>query len=345
MENTKGYQFLPKTADAIFEYDGYVAFVAKANTSASVTISQTKTEKRAGQNNVLIGTIFSDMAIEASLTSASWQAEFLAAEVGSPIRVGKYEFISNDLSITAAKKNEKVIITLPSIPVDKYIHIQLPAGGYAKVEVETTEVNITPYGFNEKDCVKALGLFEYAGKRINLAVDSVPLIGKLTLTSPIYDGAKGKVGKSEYVFPIFQFDGNFTQNYTADATYEMKGNAIATDSGECGQGESYGYYQEYIENEAVLTSYSTIVATPTIIELSASKSDKETLTVYGKKTSLYERVLIPNDDEKLTFTTDKDSVATVSNVGVITAVAAGEAVITVKYNDALTASVKVNVIT
>ena len=125
----------------------------------------------------------------------------------------------------------------------------------------------------------------------------------------------------------------------------MKGNAIATDSGECGQGESYGYYQEYIENEAVLTSYSTIVATPTIIELSASKSDKETLTVYGKKTSLYERVLIPNDDEKLTFTTDKDSVATVSSVGVITAVAAGEAVITVKYNDALTASVKVNVIT
>lgn len=344
MENTKGYQFLPKTADAIFEYDGNVAFVAKANTSASVAISQTKTEKRAGQNNVLIGTIFSDMAIEVSLTSASWQAEFLAAEVGSPIRVGKYEFISNDLSIMATAKEGKTIIALPAVPVDGYINIELPTGGYAKVPAKTTEVDITAYGFNDKDCIKALGLFEYAGKRIDLAVDSVPLIGKLTLTSPIYDGAKGKVGKSEYVFPIFQFDGNFTQNYTADATYEMKGNAIATDSGECGQGESYGYYQEYIENDAILTSYSTIIATPTIIELSASKGDKETLTVYGKKTSLYERVLIPNDDEKLTFTSDKDSVATVDSKGVITAVGTGDATVTVKYNDALTASVKVNVI-
>lgn len=342
-ENT-GFTFLPKTADAIFKYQGEVAFVAKANTSAAVTISQTKTEKRGGQDNVLIGTIFSDKTIEVSLTAASWMPEFLAAEVGSPIKIGSYEFISNDLNIVATDgTSSKVVIELPSVPVDKYINVKRSDGTYVKVPATTTTVDLTAYGFKVGDCVSALGLFDYTGKRINLSTSTSPMVGELTLTSPIFKSSVGKVGKSEYVFPIFQFDGNFTHTYSADATYELKGNPLATDSGDCGQGESYGYYQEYMDDEALLTSYSTIVATPSVIELKAADTETETLAVYGKKSALYDRVLLSNTDSKLTFTSSEPSYATVDK-GVVKAVAAGSTVITVKYDNSLTTTVDVTVV-
>ena len=339
----KGFTFLPKTADAIFEYQGEVAFVAKANTSAAVTISQTKTEKRGGQDNVLIGTIFSDKTIEVSITAASWMPEFLAAEVGSPIKIGGYEFISNDLNIVATEKASDIVVELPGVPVDKVIHLKRADGTYVKVPATGTTVSIKEFGFNKGDCVSALGLFDYKGKRIDLSTSTSPMVGKLTLTSPIFKSSVGKVGKSEYVFPIFQFDGNFTHTYSADATYELKGNPLATDSGDCGNGDSYGYYQEYMEDEALLTSYSTIIATPSVVELKADGNETETLAVYGKKSALYDRVLLENSDSKLTFTSDKDNVATVAT-GVITAVAQGEANITVKYNNSLTSTVKVVVV-
>ena len=72
-------------------------------------------------------------------------------------------------------------------------------------------------------------------------------------------------------------------------------------------------------------------------------SETETLAVYGKKSALYDRVLLENSDSKLTFTSDKDNVATVAT-GVITAVGQGEANITVKYNNSLTSTVKVVVV-
>ena len=182
----KGFTFLPKTADAIFEYQGEVAFVAKANTSAAVTISQTKTEKRGGQDNVLIGTIFSDKTIEVSITAASWMPEFLAAEVGSPIKIGGYEFISNDLNIVATEKSSDIVVELPAVPVDKVIHLKRADGTYVKVPATGTTVSIKEFGFNKGDCVSALGLFDYTGKRIDLSTSTSPMVGKLTLTSPIF---------------------------------------------------------------------------------------------------------------------------------------------------------------
>lgn len=336
-----GIRFLPKVANAVFEVDGNIAFVAKANTDASVNITMEKQEVVAGQNNAVLGTIFSDTKVEASFTSVEWKPEFLAATIGSTIKVGKFDFMSDNLKLTTLDNEGKIEITLPSIPSNKKIYIE-NKGSYIEVPVATTTVDVTALGFNAGDCLSLIGMFPRQGKRISIGTEQTPLIGRLTLSTPIFEGTKGRVGESQYVFDAFQFNGNFTQNFTSDSNYEMSGTAIASESNSCNEGEVYGSYQEYLNDESEITNYTTILATPSIVELSTS--GKQILSVYGIKNALYDRILIePSAELVFSIPSEGNSVATVAQDGAITAVATGETVVTVTHKGKLTSKVNVTV--
>lgn len=320
-----GKRFMPKVANAIFKVNGVPAFVAKSNTDSQVNIQTTQDQIRAGQNNVVIGAVISEKTIDISFSTPEWQIEFLASNVGETIQVGNYAFGVTDVTYPV----KGGIVTLDSIPSDKKIHVDIN-GAYVTIPAESTTVDLSKYGITGDTCVSAICMVDKKGKRVNLSTDGEPLVGELTLDSPIFEGTKGKVGTSQYVFPAFALSGNWNHQYSSDASYEISGTAVATSSDVCGEGQSYGYYQEYIDGDD-LDSFSMIVAAPSVIELEVGET--ETITVYGTKGALYSKTEVTG----ATFATEDTSVFTVdTSSGKVTAVSAGSGTVTITYNDMVT---------
>lgn len=327
-----GKRFMPKVANATFKVNGIPAFVATANTDSQVNIQTTQDQIRAGQNNVVIGTITSEKTIDITFSTPEWQIEYLAANIGETIQVGSFAFEVTDLTFPATDG----VITLTEIPADKKIYVNVN-GAYVTVPATSTTVDLTAYGITGDECVSAIGMFNKNGKRVNLSASTDPLVGELVLDSPIFEGTKGKVGSSQYVFPAFALSGNWNHQYSSDASYEISGTAVATNSTVCGEGQSYGYYQEYIDGEDV-ASYSMIVAAPSTVELAVGET--ETIKVYGTKGALYAKSEITG----ATFATTDTSYFTVgADTGVITPVSEGTGTITVTYNG-LTTTVDVEIV-
>lgn len=334
---SSGKLFLPKTADAIFEVGGVVAFIAKANTSANVNITTTQSQVRGGKNNSVIGIITSEKAVEVSFSTPEWQPEFLAANVGTKIKYGEQNFILDNLTYTVDNAQS---ITLEEIPVDKVIQIEVN-GKWTSVPATTEKINLAAYGFAENDCVSVIGVFPREGLEISLTTDTDPTVGKLTLTSPIYRGTQGEVGDAQYEFPSFALSGNWTQAFSSDASYEISGTPIAVAGVKCGEGETYGYYRQHIKSDESLNQFVSITATPSEIELTVG--DTEQILVYGTRGALSEKTEITG---KAAFALDggDTSVISVSDTGLITANGKGTANVLVTYGDSnLTATVTVTV--
>ena len=326
-----GKRFMPKVSNAIFKVNGVPAFEAKANTDSQVNIQTTQDQIRAGQNNVVIGTITSEKTIDITFSTPEWKVEFLAANIGETIQVGRFAFEVTDK--TYAVKDNK--ITLDDVPYDKVIYIDVN-GSYVKIPATTTTVDLSAYGVTE-NCVSVIMKAEKFGKRVNLSADTDPLVGELTLDTPIYEGTKGKVGNSQYVFPAFALSGNWNHQFSSDVSYEISGQPVATSSEICGEGQTYGYYQEEVvsDNNGLFTS---IVAAPSAIELSTGET--ETIKVYGVKSALYEKTEVTG----ATFATEDTETFTVgASTGVVTPVKSGTGTVTVTYKG-LTTTVDVEIL-
>ena len=326
-----GKRFMPKVANAIFKVNGVPAFEAKANTDSQVNIQTTQDQIRAGQNNAVIGAVTSEKTIDISFSTPEWKVEFLAANVGETIQLGKFAFEVTDktYAVTDGK------ITLDEKPVDNVIYIDVN-GAYVKVDATSTTIDLSTYGITE-NCVSVIMKAEKFGKRVNLSAETDPLVGELTLDSPIFEGTKGKVGTSQYVFPAFALSGNWNHATGADASYEISGTAVATSSTVCGEGQTYGYYQEFINGEDT-AAFSMIVAAPSALELVVDET--ETIKIYGTKGAMYAKTEVTGAK----FATEDTTFFTVEEAtGKVTAVAEGEGKVTVTY-DKFTTTVDVTVL-
>ena len=328
-----GKLFLPKDADALFKIDNMVAFNAKANTSAQVEITTAQDQKRGGQANAVIGVVTSEKSVSVTFTTPEWQPEFLAANIGTTIRFGQKNFYIDNLTFTPDNTGK---ITLPAIPADKKVQVEIN-GKWLSIDATTTTVDLSGYGVTETDCIKTIILLPKDGKEISLLVDTDPSIGELILTSPIFRGTKGQVGTAQYTFPSFALSGNWTQVFSTDASYDISGTAIAIAGEYCGESETYGYYREYISDDDV--AYVGIAAAPSAVELEVG--DTQQISVYGIRGALYDKTLL---DTGVTFAVVEggSTYVSVSNAGLITALAAGEATVKATYGT-FTANVAVTV--
>ncbi|MCM1333458.1 MAG: Ig-like domain-containing protein [Bacteroides sp.] len=331
---TSGKLFLPKSANAIFKVDDMVAFIARANTSANVDIQTTQDTLTGGQNNAVIGIITSEKAIDVSFDTPEWQPEFLAANIGTAIRYGSQNFTIDDLTFNV--ENGKILLS--ERPADDQIQISV-GSAWVTIEVpaDSLSIDVSEYGFQDGECVSVIGLFKRVGKEISLAIDTDPTVGTLILSSPIFKGTKGKVGTAQYTFPAFVLSGNWTQAFQADASYTISGKPVAVAGEKCGEGETYGYYREYIDDEDTV-DIAVIAASPSVVELTVG--DTQQLSVYGARNAMYEKILLESD---VVYAAEGDAV-TVSETGLITAVKEGEATVKIAYNN-LTATATVIVTT
>lgn len=328
----RGKLLLPKVTNAIlYDTSGLIAWEGKAMTDSSLEITTNKTDKRAGQNNEIIGSIFSERNLNVTLTAGDWNIEYLATQVGAEIEIGKQTFTIDNYSTTAVSG----VITLPEIPADKKAHVKI-GDTFVKVDATTTSVDLTSNGVTD-ECIDVVYIIERLGKSASIDTGSNPFVGKLILTTPLFDGKLGEVGRYEVEVPTFQLDGNFTQSFSADATYSLTGTAIADDV--CGsESQVLGFVKQYINDDEDIMAFSSIIIAPSVIEVDVSGT--ETISVYGVKNELYAKISIPISEVTLVSTTP--ATATVSEAGVVAGVAAGDTTITATYKG-ITATANVTV--
>ena len=121
----------------------------------------------------------------------------------------------------------------------------------------------------------------------------------------------------------------------------MEGKALAVEGDTCADGSVYAYVKEFDDTAKAIT-VTEIAATPATINLDHSDtSTTATISVVGLKGALYSPIELNNAD--CTFVSDHPDFATVGeHDGVVTAVAQGQAKITVTY-DGKTDEVEVTV--
>lgn len=335
-----GHDYCSSVFDGYF-YDpaGNLVFQALANTDASVEVTTNKTEKKGGDGGATLWTVVSDRSVTASMSALDIQTEYIAANLGSTIQITKSVFLTNKEFRAVSGK-----ITLPVAPVDKKVNVTINGNDVVINNVTDTTLDLTSYGITN-ECINVTYLYEADGEIVPIPVSSSPMVGKLILKTKLYRSGVGEIGENGWVLPQFQLDGNFTHstNTSDGGSFEITGSALKDNSGSAcdGSGDSYGYYFKHYYDSEMLYKFSSILATPSESVLSAGGSETEQIKVYGVRGSSVSQVELTKG---VTYKSDHEEYAKVSESGLITAVAEGNAKITCTYKN-LQATVDVTVTT
>lgn len=186
-----------------------------------------------------------------------------------------------------------------------------------------------------------------AARQFTVSSTFIPSTVYAIMTLPLYKSGttetsystSSQVGEIQIKIPQFQLEGNqeFSLTSSGVSTSSLNGSALATYTGEagCDATNGGGYYaiiSEIIYGKSATSNLVAIAIENSDIDLASG--DTATLVVYG----IYNDGTVPSiiDNSLLTFTSATQATATVSNAGVVTAVASGESVIEVVVTDKTT---------
>lgn len=324
-ENAKN--FLVSTADFALYYNDILACTGTTNLNTSIEVSMQEQNVNAGKGNKLVYSYKYGRELSVTLEAADWKLEYLAANVGSKIAEG----LSDAYKISECIQITDGVGVLPTTPIGD-VAVELNSGMIISVTPDTTTIDLSKYGV-KNESVKATYQYSRITKTIAIDADTAPNVYKLVLDADKHNNQLGKIGSVQVIVPSYQPSGNFTMNFTPDgvSSTNIDGKALAVEGETCADGSAvYAYIKEFDETEKAM-SVTEIAATPATISLSATDTSKtETISVIGLKGELYSPIKIDNAD--CTFVSDTPATATVSEAGIVTAVAAGSAKITVTYN-------------
>lgn len=319
--------FLVSTADFALYYNDILACTGTTNLNASIEVSMQEQNVNAGRGNKLIYSFKYGRELGVTLEAADWKLEYIAAQVGSTITEG----LSDVYKLGECVQITDGIGVLSTEPIGD-VAVELSNGVIVVVTPELTTINLEKYGV-EKGIVRATYQYTRLAKQITIDADTTPNVYKLVLDAEKHNNKLGKVGNVQIIVPSYQPSGNFTISFTPDgvSSTNIDGKALAVEGDSCADGSSvYAYIKEF-DNTASVIDVTELAATPATVTLSTTAEKKTaTLSVIGLKGALYAPIQLDNTD--CTFVSDTTSVATVDQNGVVTAVGAGNAKITVTYN-------------
>lgn len=326
----KSKDFLVSTADVVFMHNGMLAFTGTTSLNTSISVSMEDQEITGGKGNKTLYKYKYGRKVEPSIEMAEWNLAYIAANVGSTV----FEGLKDVFAVAECVTLTKGVGTLKHKPVGD-VFVQKTDGSTAKVTPSGSSITVG----NSDDTVTVTYQYNTNVKRITIDADSTPLVGELILTADKHNNLKGKVGEVQIDVPSFQLSGTFDISLEAsgNTTTKMDGSALAVDGASCEDGAVYAYITE-VPSEASTVAVNDIAATPAVIEL--KKTETANIKVIGIKGGLYSNVEL--DSSECTFDSDTKGTATVDAKGAVKAVAAGTAIVTVKYGDA-TDIVKVTV--
>lgn len=318
--------FLVSTADFAYYVDGVLACTGTTNLNTSIEVSMQEQNVNAGKGNKLVYSFKYGRELSATLEAADWKLEFLACQVGSKITEGLTDVYKMAECVTLTNG----VGIVGTIPIGD-VAVELPNGTIIMVTPDASSIDLTAYGLTNES-VRATYKYSRVAKMITIDADSTPYVGTLIMDADKHNNKLGKVGSVQIEIPSYQLSGNFSISFTPDGvtSTSMEGKALAVEGETCTDGSSvYAYVKEF-DNTAEALVVTEIAATPATINLdSADTATTATISVVGLKGALYAPIELDNADCE--FVSD-NACATVDGDGVVTAVSAGNAKITVTYN-------------
>lgn len=286
-----------------------------------------------GLANGLIGKYFHDSILNATLTDAVYSMEYLSLKMGAAITVGSNGITLESITTTAANE-----ITVAGTPVE--LQGLGLVGWYAlqgsddwkKITFVGNKATVADLPMGTAVCVKYCA-DEDAARQFIVPTNIIPTELMMILQFPLFRAGDEsltqsyKVGTLEVKIPRFLPDPTLELSLTATgaATVSFSGTALPykSSTGCQNDGGNYAIFTEIIDGADWTDGLTALAIDNADVQL--NNGDSTTLQVWGIYGAAGNVSTKPIDNAKITFTSDKDSVATINNKGVVTAAGAGSA--------------------
>ena len=308
-------------------------FTSKTLQESGISISVTAEDIRGGLSNPLLGRYFHDSILEANITDALFNLQYLALNVGGEVVVGGSSLVtetvvggSGTLTVQgtpAAFGNAGTVGWYTVAGQEDWSPLTF-SGQVATVE-GVTSANTYCVRYNATDA----GIQEFT---VPSAI--IPSEVHLVMTYPLFAGGtnveqistSSQVGELIVDIPRFQFSGTAELSLTSSgaATSNLSGSALASyTTANCNDMGTYGTIKQKIYGG---NWYDDLIAMAVdggdfSLAVNATKTQK-VIGIFKNGTGVL-------DNANLTFTSAATATATVSTAGLVTGKAAGSTTITI----------------
>ena len=298
-------KFLASVGNAklLGKVNGTLQHIADVRTLTESTLSfaNTMEEIRAGQGAQLIGRFAHDSGMTVTLTSATFDIDYVAMQVGATLK-------SNDPGVNPtglylepeALKVASGNITLTKTPYAigtacglNEIFVWVREKGcnadqeWAAIHLDTasTTVNVSGKFADGTDLCVEYFVNKPGNRAIQVKSNFIPAELVLILTTKLFAGDANAaetgrpIGEVTVKIPRFQLDGQFdlSMAMSAAATVSLQGTALAVDNGACDGAGVYAEIVEIIDSVSLMDNLMDIVIDP-----ETADSSGDVPTVYGK---------------------------------------------------------------
>ena len=318
-------------------------FTSQTLQESGLTTNVTAEDIRGGLSNPLLGRYFHDSVLEANITDALFDLNYIALNVGGEIAPGGDTLKTEAIEITTADT-----ITVQGTPV--------PFGnagtvGWVTIEgqddwqpITFTGQTATASGFpvGTKVCVRYNAEVNTL-KKFVIPSSVIPSEVHLIMTYPLFAAGSdtqslstsSQVGELIVDIPRFQFAGNVELSLSSSgvATSNLSGSALASyTTDKCKDMGTYGTIKMNIFGGNWYDDLVSMAVEDAEFEIASG--DTKTLKITGIFNSGGTVMTGVIDNANLTFTSKDTAVVTVgANTGVVTGVGAGEADIEIKVTE------------
>lgn len=321
-------------------------FTSKTLQESGISISVTAEDIRGGLSNPLLGRYFHDSILEANITDALFNLQYLALNVGGQVVIGGSSLVTE--TVTAGSGTLTVQGTPVAFGSAGTVGWYTPAGqeDWAPLTFEgkvatATVTSGTDYcvRYNATDS----GIQEFV---VPSAI--IPSEVHLVMTYPLFAGGtspeaistSSQVGELIVDIPRFQFAGNVELSLTSSgaATSNLSGSALASyTTANCNDMGTYGTVKQKIYGGNWYDDLTTIAVDGGNFSIANGATKKlKVIGIFKNGTGIL-------DNSKLTFTSSASSTASVTNAGVVTGAATGSANITITVTDKTSVATMVGV--
>ena len=316
---------------------------SKTLTDEGINFGSTSEEARGGMGNALLGKYYHDTSFGLTLTDQLFDLQYLALNCGGSIQATSDVLTNEQVTVTVADTltvsktptqfNKAYVgwAKKPSEDDSKYRLVTFSGKDGTLTGATVGEVYCVKYFYDDSSARKFVVNTAYVPATVH-AVATFPLFKAGTTTEQF--SSSSQVGEIQVDIPNFQLEGAQELALTSGgiSTASLSGSALATFSGSGGCSDSgfYAIITEIIYGKGTWDNVVALAVADGDVELQVTETSK--LKVYA----IYSDGTVPTvvDNSLLTFTSDSDTIATVTNDGVITAQTEGSTNIEVKATTA-----------
>ena len=322
-------------------------FTSKTLQESGISISVTAEDIRGGLSNPLLGRYFHDSILEANITDALFNLQYLALNVGGQVVIGGSSLVTE--TVTAGSGT----LTVQGTPVafgsagtvgwytlaGQEDWAPLTFSGKVATVADVTEGGTYCVRYNANDS----SIQEFV---VPSAI--IPSEVHLVMTYPLFAGGtspeaistSSQVGELIVDIPRFQFAGNVELSLTSSgaATSNLSGSALASyTTANCNDMGTYGTIKQKIYGGNWYDDLTTIAVDGGNFSIADGATKKlKVIGIFKNGTGVL-------DNSELTFTSSASGTASVSNAGVVTGASAGSANITITVTDKTSVATMVGV--